>query len=100
MFRTIRRAWKPLVATAALAGPTGYVIYYYSQQTRKAKKTQEQWPSLTNQQINRLLTENATYHRVPRPGGIVWNYTTAFIPANDPIEDYNANQIITRDESD
>jgi pyruvate dehydrogenase phosphatase len=51
-------------------------------------------------QIEERLREHATFESKPRPGGVTWKYSTAFLPSNDPIEDAHAHEIVQRDESD
>lgn len=35
--------------------------------------------------------------RVDRPGGLIWRYTTAQLPSNNPIEDAYASAIVQKD---
>jgi pyruvate dehydrogenase phosphatase len=50
--------------------------------------------------LEERINQNATFKTHRSPGGISWNYSTAFLASNDPIEDANAVQIVQRDETD
>ena len=54
---------------------------------------------LTKEEVDRRLTEHAVQTSMSRDG-VVWNQATAFVPANDPIEDANASEIVKRDAND
>jgi pyruvate dehydrogenase phosphatase len=109
----LRRAWKPITATAILVGAPAYGFYHfkYKQQTfniaikaqgpdGKPEMAVRRFPLLSMQAVDARLRESATYETKPRPGGIVWKHTTATLPSNDPIEDANANAIVQRDVTD
>ena len=107
----LRRAWKPIVATAAAGGAAYYFAYRNSQPTfkipvrstdpdGKRTMTTRTIPILELKTIEERINQNATSNSHTSPGGIDWNYSTASLASNDPIEDANATQIVRRDDSD
>lgn len=54
---------------------------------------------LTKEEVDRKLSEHAVQASTKR-AGVVWNQATAFVPANDPIEDANASEVVQRDPGD
>ncbi|KAF9263707.1 protein serine/threonine phosphatase 2C [Marasmius fiardii PR-910] len=104
----LRRAWKPVVASAVTGG-TAY--YFYTSSTRqtfelpvkvigadgKPTMTNKQMPLLPMQVLNERLKQNATSETVRRPDGVTWHYSTASLPSNNPIEDASSHQIVQRD---
>ncbi|KAF7800129.1 hypothetical protein EIP86_011374 [Pleurotus ostreatoroseus] len=112
----LRRLWKPVVGAAVLVGAPSYLYFKYTtkppqRQTfdlpvrvrgpdGKPMMVNRPIPLLTREEADAKLTEHAASASTVRPGGIAWKQTTAFLPANDPIEDANASQIIQRDSSD
>lgn len=108
----LRRAWKPLTAVVAIGGPT-YVYYQHltKQETfeitvkargadGKPEMQTRTFPLLPLKVLEARLQQNATSNIHSRPGGIVWKHTTASLASNDPLEDANANAIVTRDDTD
>ena len=105
----LRRHWKPLVAVT-LIGPAAYYFYRRQETFRLAVRTLDangqrrathiSIPLLTKAQVDARLAENASFQSLPRPGGLVWNISTASLPSNDPIEDAHANEIVARDTDD
>jgi len=107
----LRRAWKPIAATAAAGGAVYYFAYRNSQPTfkipvrstgpdGKRTMTTRTIPILSLKTIEERINQNATSNSHTSPGGIDWNYSTASLASNDPIEDANATQIVRRDDSD
>ena len=107
----LRRAWKPIAATAAIGGPTYYFYNQYAQPTfkipvrstgpdGKREMTTRTIPILPLKIIEERINQNATSMSYSSPEGTSWNYSTASLSSNDPIEDANATQIVRRDESD
>jgi pyruvate dehydrogenase phosphatase len=106
----LRQAWRPLVTTA-IFGSAGYYFFFREKRTFElavktkdangnAAMTTRVVPLLSKAQVDSRLAENAIYQSILRPGGIVWNYTTASVASNDPIEDANASQILARNDAD
>lgn len=109
---SLRRAWRPLAAVAAVGGPA-YVYYQYrtKQETfeitvkargadGKPEMQTRTFPLLPLKVLEARLQQNANANTHHRPDGLVWKHTTASLASNDPIEDANANVIVTRDETD
>jgi pyruvate dehydrogenase phosphatase len=109
----LRRAWKPLAATTFLIGTPSYLYYSfkYKQQTfdlavrtkgpdGKPLMSHRTFALLSMDTVDARLKENATHESKSRPGGIIWNHSTASYAANDPIEDAHSSQIIERDGTD
>ncbi|KAF9006600.1 phophatase 2C family protein [Cyathus striatus] len=108
----LRRAWKPIAGAVALGTPA-FVYYrtYYVQQTfelpirvrnaeGKAEMRSHTFQLLPLKTLEERIRENATYRTHTSSDDLVWNFTTAALASNDPLEDANATQIITRDPSD
>lgn len=110
----LRRSWKPLTATVFGVGGPAYLYYTYSKPAAQTfdlgvkergpdgKRTMStrQIPLLSMEDVDTRLREHAVLKTTQRPGGIVWNRTTASLSSNDPIEDASANAIVERDPSD
>lgn len=110
----LRRSWKPLSATVFGVGGPAYLYYVYSkpvaqtfelavkERSPDGRRTMStlQLPLLSMEDVNTRLTENAVIKTTRRPGGIIWNRTTASLSSNDPIEDTSASAIVERDPSD
>ncbi|KAF5363748.1 hypothetical protein D9756_000190 [Leucocoprinus leucothites] len=108
----LRRAWKPVAATVAVGVPTYYLYRSYAThptfELPIRTKGPDGKPEMTTRTISILplktieerINQHATSKSHNSPGGISWNYSTAFLASNDPIEDANATQIVQRDESD
>lgn len=108
----LRRVWKPLAATFLIGTPS--YLYYsskYKPQTfdlairtkgpdGKSSMSYRTFTLLSKDTVDARLKENATHDSKARPGGIVWNHSTASYAANDPIEDAHSSQIIERDATD
>ncbi|KZV69867.1 protein serine/threonine phosphatase 2C [Peniophora sp. CONT] len=107
----LRRAWKPLTASVAVAGP-GY-WYYSTRQTAgvetfelpvrqqgqdgKPVKVMRTFPLLPKSVIETRLTEQATFDtHYSSPDGRTWKSTTARVASNDPIEDAHAHGLHPR----
>ncbi|KAF6762233.1 phophatase 2C family protein [Ephemerocybe angulata] len=108
----LSRAWRPLTAVVAVGGPA-YIYYQYrtKQETfeitvkargadGKPEMQSRVFPLLPLKVLEARLQQNATSKSHHRPGGIVWQHTTASLASNDPLEDANANAVVTRDEND
>ena len=107
----LSRSWRPLTAIVAIGGPA-YIYYQYRKpetfeiaiRTRgpdgKSEMQSRSLPLLPLKVLEARLHQNATSTSHHRPGGIVWKHTTASLASNDPLEDANANAIVTRDEKD
>ncbi|KAJ2922083.1 hypothetical protein H1R20_g15010, partial [Candolleomyces eurysporus] len=108
----LRQTWRPLAAAAAIGGPA-YVYYQYRTKPEtfeltvrargadgKPEMQTRSFPLLPLKVLEARLQQNATSNTHHRPGGIVWKHTTASLASNDPLEDANANAIVTRDDTD
>lgn len=108
----LRRAWKPVAATVAVGIPSYYLYRSYSAhptfELRVRVKGTDGKPEMSTRTIDILplktleqrINQHASLKSHTSPGGIKWNYTTAFLASNDPIEDANATQVVQRDDSD
>lgn len=108
----LRRAWKPVAATVAVGVPAYYLYRSYAAHptfelpTRtkgadgKSEMSSRTIPILPLKTLEERINQSATSKSHNSPGGIQWNYSTAFLASNDPIEDANATQIVQRDETD
>lgn len=109
----LRHAWKPVAATVVIGTPA--YLYFRSrpeeQQTfdlpvrvkgasGKAEMATRTLPLLPMSTLVARIREHATVNTHSRPGGPVWNYATAALASNDPLEDANCAQVVQRDESD
>ena len=111
----LRRLWKPVVGTAVLVGAPGYLYFKYTSKPKpretfdlsvrvrgpdgKASMSTRAIPLLTKEEVETRLREHAQTASTTRHG-IVWKQATAFLAANDPIEDSNASKILERDPSE
>lgn len=112
----LKRLWKPVVGTAVLVGTPSYFYFKYTAKPKsrretfdlpvrvkgpdgKASMSTRTIPLLTMDEVNARLSEHAEAASTVRRG-VVWKQATAFLPANDPIEDANASKIIERDPSE
>ncbi|OCH95996.1 protein serine/threonine phosphatase 2C [Obba rivulosa] len=59
--------------------------------------TQMSVPMLSMDEVDARIRQNAIFKTTLRPDGILWKQATAFLPANDPIEDANADTIVEQD---
>ena len=111
--RMIRRAWKPITATAVLVGTPGYFYYRTRHKSEtfdlavkvhgadgKPKMTVQTFPLVSMQVADARIRENATIESKYRPDGIIWKHTTASLASNNPIEDAHSAAIIPRDDTD
>lgn len=110
----LRRTWKPLTVTVFGIGAPSYLYYTYTRPKKQTfdlpvrergpdgirTMTTQTIPLLSMDEVNSRLSENAISKTTRRPGGIVWNRTTASLSSNDPIEDANASAIVERDPND
>ncbi|KAF9464875.1 phosphatase 2C-like domain-containing protein [Collybia nuda] len=109
----LRHAWKPVAATVVIGTPA--YLYFRSRPDHhqtfdlpvrikgaggKAEMSTRTLPLLPMSTLEARIREHATVNSHSRPGGPVWNYATAALASNDPIEDANCAQVIQRDESD
>lgn len=107
----LRRSWKPVVGGAVLVGASSYLYFRLAKQPKaptfdlsvrvrgpdgKPMVTKRTLPLISKQEVEQRLNEHALSTNSKRPNGIVWKQTTAFLAANDPIEDANASAIIER----
>lgn len=107
----LRRAWKPLTASVALAGSAYW--YYSTTQTPstetfelpvreqgpdgKPVKVMRRFPLLPKSVIEARLTEQATLDtHYSSPDGRTWKSTTARVASNNPIEDAHAHGLHPR----
>lgn len=111
----LRRLVKPVVGTAVLVGAPGYLYFKYTSKPKpretfdlsvrvrgpdgKASMSTRSIPLLTKEEAEAKLHEHARLTSTERRG-VVWKQATAFLPANDPIEDANASQMVERDPSE
>lgn len=112
----LKRLWKPVVGTAVLVGTPSYLYFKYTAKPQPRRDTFElpvrvKGPDgkasmstrtislLTMNEVNARLNEHAEAASTVRRG-VVWKQATAFLAANDPIEDANASKIIERDPSE
>ncbi|KAF8307606.1 protein serine/threonine phosphatase 2C [Clavulina sp. PMI_390] len=64
----------------------------------KAMRTNKKFPRLTDDAIEMRLKENALGQTTLRSNGLgAWRYQTAFLAANDGIEDAHAQALVERD---
>ncbi len=111
----LNRLWKPVIGTAVLVGTPGYLYFKYTSKPKpkatfdlpirvrgpdgKVSMATRSITFLTTDEVDAKLNEHARALSTVRPGGILWKQTTAFLAANDPIEDANASKIVERDPS-
>ena len=111
----LRRLWKPVVGTAVLVGTPGYLYFKYTSKPKpretfdlsvrvrgpdgKAAMSTRTISLLTKEEVEAKLHEHAEATATARRG-IIWKQHTAYLAANDPIEDANAAKIIERDPSE
>ncbi|KAH6915110.1 phophatase 2C family protein [Coprinopsis sp. MPI-PUGE-AT-0042] len=105
------RHLKPLVAVVAVGAPA--LVYYRYKVNKeqfdipvrakgpdgKSELSSRTFSMLPMKVLDARMAQNASAHIHSRPG-ITWKHTTASLASNDPLEDANANAIITRDASD
>ncbi|KAI0321383.1 phosphatase 2C-like domain-containing protein [Amylostereum chailletii] len=107
-----RRALKPLATTTLLVGPpSAYIYYRYTTPSKpqtfdvsvrelgpdgKPMKLTRSFNLLPMSTVNTRITEHATLKASPDLEGKIWKYTTARLSSNDPIEDANAEAIISK----
>ncbi|VDB97038.1 unnamed protein product [Peniophora sp. CBMAI 1063] len=107
----LRRAWKPLTASVAIAGPAYW--FYSTRQTTspetfdlpvrvqgpdgKPVKVMRTFPLLPKSTIEARLTEQASLDtHYSAPDGRTWKSTTARVASNDPIEDAHSHGLHPR----
>lgn len=107
----LRNSWRPLVATTAVVGTTGYIYHVYSSRSAAERSTFElpvrvkgaggkkemstrTISMLPMAEVEKKLSADATTETIRRPGGLIWKHTTASLPSNDPIEDANAHALL------
>ncbi|PSR93760.1 hypothetical protein PHLCEN_2v4655 [Hermanssonia centrifuga] len=111
----LNRLWKPVIGAAVLVGTPGYLYFKYTSKPKpkatfdlpirvrgpdgKVSMATRSITFLTTDEVDAKLNEHARALSTVRPGGILWKQTTAFLAANDPIEDANASKIVERDPS-
>ncbi|KAL4249654.1 PPM-type phosphatase-like domain superfamily protein [Abortiporus biennis] len=113
----LKRAWKPILGTAVVVGTPTYIYYRYYSTKRQGREIfdipvrvrgSDGKPTTISHSVNMIskeqlearLKEHMEAVITPRPNGITWKHTTAYLASNDPIEDANANKIIERDPSE
>jgi pyruvate dehydrogenase phosphatase len=109
----IRRAWKPITATAVLVGTPSYFYYRGRHKSEtfdlavkvhgpdgKPQIATQTFPLISMQAADARIRENATIESKSRPDGIIWKHTTASLASNDPIEDAHSAAIIQRNDTD
>ncbi|KAG6817862.1 hypothetical protein H0H87_001694 [Tephrocybe sp. NHM501043] len=109
----IRNAWKPVAAAVTVGGPA--YVYWRSKSDHhetfnlpvkvkgadgRPEMSTRAIPLLPMSSLESRIREHATQNTHTSSGGPIWNYATAFLPSNDPIEDANAQQVVQRDASD
>jgi pyruvate dehydrogenase phosphatase len=111
----LRRLWKPVVGTAVLVGAPGYLYFKYTSKPKpretfdlsvrvrgpdgKATMSTRSITLLTKDEVEAKLHEHVEATATARRG-IIWKKHTAYLSANDPIEDANASKIVQRDPSE
>lgn len=111
----LQRLWKPVVGTAVLVGAPGYLYFKYTQKPKpketfdlpvrvrgpdgKASMSTRAIQLLSKSDVEAKLKQHGAIASTSRHG-IVWKQASAFLAANDPIEDANASQIVERDPSE
>ena len=115
----IQRGWRPILATTAILGTSGYLYQRYLQRRARGSGLPETFdlnlPTrgpdgkrvlmsrtfdlLPMTEVERRLKALQSDQREERPGGIVWRYTTAQLPSNSPLEDAYASAIVQKDTS-
>lgn len=105
------RHLKPLAAVVAVGAPA--LVYYRYKVNKeqfdipvrakgpdgKSELSSRTFSMLPMKVLDARMAQNASAHIHSRPG-FTWKHTTASLASNDPLEDANANAIITRDASD
>ncbi|KAI0068565.1 protein serine/threonine phosphatase 2C [Artomyces pyxidatus] len=109
----LRRVWKPLATTAFVVGTPAYIYTRYYRPSKKAEQTFEisvkevgpdgkaymvprSFPLQSKAQIDKRINEFATLETQTTAEGLVWKHATARLASNDPIEDRNAQAIISK----
>ncbi|KAI0089064.1 protein serine/threonine phosphatase 2C [Irpex rosettiformis] len=110
----LSRLWKPVIGTAVFVGTPSYLYFKYASHHQshiresfdlpvrvkgldgKAQMTTKTLGLLAKEEVDRKLTECAVQASMTR-NGVVWRQATAYVPANDPIEDANASEVLMRD---
>jgi pyruvate dehydrogenase phosphatase len=103
----LRRLWKPIAAGVVVGSPA--YLYYTSRSKFEFKypvrdaegnrsMATKRIPLLSLADADAILSHHAIFKSESRPNGLKWNYATAAVASNDPIEDANASQIVQRDE--
>ena len=107
----LRRLWKPITATTVVIATPSYFYYRYKSQSfdlpvkvrapdGTSVMTTKSFPLLSLTAVHERLNANAKSETITRPGNISWNYSTASVAANEPLEDAHAEAIIAREQSD
>lgn len=107
----LRRAWKPLAASAAGVG-TGAYVYTRFVATRpspletfdltireNSNMVTRTIPLIPKENVDQRINEFATQESRATAEGLLWKHTTAKLASNDPIEDANAQTIIDKEAS-
>lgn len=109
----LKRAWKPLAASAAGigAGTYAYNRYFATRPTRvetfdlrvrdpsTGEMITRKLPLIAKENVDKRIRENATATTWPSAEGLLWKHTTANLASNDPIEDANARAIVRTEAS-
>ncbi|KZT39594.1 protein serine/threonine phosphatase 2C [Sistotremastrum suecicum HHB10207 ss-3] len=111
----LRRSWKPVLAFSAAVGigtssylylsrppksPSFEIAVKSKNSSGRSEMTTRTLPLLSKLALEERLTAIQGRKSVTRHGGIKWNWHTAQLNANDPIEDTMAQAIVERDEKD
>jgi pyruvate dehydrogenase phosphatase len=107
----LRRAWKPILGTAAVVVvPTSYIYLRYTATKRdttfsidvkekgpdgKTRMVKRSFPLLPKPDVGQRINEFAVSASLPPSQGLVWKHATAHLSSNDPIEDAHAQAIVT-----
>jgi pyruvate dehydrogenase phosphatase len=109
----LSRAWKPLAgATVLIGGPT-YAYYTWDRKPAvqtfdlgvcvrgpdgRPAMTTRTFSLLSKAEVDTRIREHARTETKRLAGG-QWSWTTAAVASNEPIEDANANAILSRDDT-
>ncbi|TFY74300.1 hypothetical protein EWM64_g9713 [Hericium alpestre] len=109
----LRRAWKPIAATAVCIGGPAYLYHRYSTRITKPQTfdlpVKERGPDgkvvmvtrptplLSLAEVESRIREHATTENPFTSEGLTWKYTTARLSSNEPIEDANAQAVIKQE---
>jgi pyruvate dehydrogenase phosphatase len=114
MIRSLaQRPLRPLALVTVVGGASGYLWYATNQSRTNSSSTFDiqiktrgpdgrpiptarTLPLLSMSDVEHKVRQNASSTTIGRPNGLVWHYDTAFLAANDPIEDANAQALVER----